>query len=90
MISTLTGRRGEDGHRVFSVPSLIAPYVGTSVAVAAWYPGRYSEKDAFRQGNYSLLAYMGGNVVLEFFPSGPHSLLSKMHLQNRHGAPSPD
>jgi hypothetical protein len=90
MISTLTGRRGEDGHRVFSVPSLIAPYVGTSVAVAAWYPGRYSEKDAFRQGNYSLLAYMGGNVVLEFFPSGPHSLLSKMHLQNRHGARSPD
>jgi hypothetical protein len=90
MISTLTGRRGEDGHRVFSVPSLVSPYVGTMTAVYGWYPGRYSAKDGFRQGNYSLLAYMGGNVLLEFFPSGPHSLLTKMHLQNRHGAPEPD
>jgi len=87
LISTFTGRRGEDGHRVFSVPSLVAPYVGEMVAVYAWYPGRYDAKDAFRQGNYSLLAYAGGNLALEFFPSGPHSLLSKMHLQNRHGAP---
>jgi hypothetical protein len=57
------------------------------VAVYAWYPGRYDAKDAFRQANYSLLAYAGGNVALEFFPSGPHSFLSKMHLQNRHAAP---
>jgi hypothetical protein len=90
MISTVTGRRGEDGHRVFSVPSLVSPYVGTMTAVYGWYPGRYSAKDGFRQGNYSLLAYMGGNVLLEFFPSGPHSLLTKMHLQNRHGAPEQD
>ena len=89
MISTLTGRRGEDGHRVFSLPSLIAPYVGTTTAVYAWYPSRYDIKDAFRQGNYTLLAYMGGNLALEFFPSGPHSLLSKMHLQNRHAAREP-
>jgi hypothetical protein len=87
LISTFTGRRGEDGHRVFSVPSLVAPYVGEMVAVYAWYPSRYDAKDAFRQANYSLLAYAGGNVALEFFPSGPHSLLSRMHLQNRHGAP---
>lgn len=86
LISTFTGRRGEDGHRVFSVPSLVAPYVGEMVAVYAWYPARYDAMDAFRQGNYSLLAYAGGNVALEFFPSGPHSLLTRMHLQNRHGA----
>jgi hypothetical protein len=88
LISTFTGRRGEDGHRVFSVPSLVAPYVGELVAVNAWYPRRYNDSDAFRQANYSLLAYAGENVVLEFFPSGPHSLLSKFHLQNRHAAPS--
>jgi hypothetical protein len=28
VISTLTARRGEDGHRVFSFPALIAPYAG--------------------------------------------------------------
>jgi len=87
LISTFTGRRGDDGHRVFSVPSLVAPYVGEMVAVYAWYPGRYSAKDAFRQGNYSLLTWAGGNVALEFFPSGPRSFLSKMHLQNRRAAP---
>ena len=87
LISTFTGRRGEDGHRVFSVPSLVAPYVGSLVAVNTWYPQRYNSSDAFRSANYSLLAYAGGNVVLEFFPNGPHSLLSKFHLQNRHAAP---
>jgi hypothetical protein len=88
LISTVTGRRGDDGHRGFSVPSLVAPYVGEMVAVHAWYPGRYNSEDAFRQANYSLLTYAAGNVVLEFFPSGEHSILSKFHLQNRHSAPS--
>jgi hypothetical protein len=42
VISTLTARRGEDGHRVFSLPALVAPYAGTMTAIYAWYPGRYS------------------------------------------------
>ena len=89
MLSTLTARRGEDGHRVFSIPALIAPYAGTMTAVYGWYPNRFGAKDAFRMGNYSLLAYMGGNLGLEFFYNGPHSLLSRMHLNNTHAAPDP-
>lgn len=89
VISTFTARRGEDGHRVFSFPALVAPYAGTVTAVYGWYPGRYGAQDAFRMGNYSLLGYVGGNVALEFLYSGPHSLLSRMHLNNRHGAPDP-
>lgn len=89
MLSTLTGRRGDDGHRVFSVPSLVAPYAGSMAAVYGWYPSRFGAKDGFRIGNYNLLAYAGSNVVLEFFYSGPHSVLSRMHLNNRHGAPAP-
>ena len=88
VISTLTARRGSDGHRVFSVPALVAPYAGTMTAVYGWYPDRYGAKDAFRMGNYNLLAYMGGNITLEFFYGGPHSLLSRMHLNSRHGAPN--
>jgi hypothetical protein len=88
VISTLTARRGADGHRVFSIPALVAPYAGTMVAVYGWYPGRYDAKDALRMGNFNLLAYMGGNIALEFFYSGPHSLLSRMHLNNGHGAPT--
>jgi hypothetical protein len=88
VISTFTARRGDDGHRVFSFPALVAPYAGTMTAVYAWYPGRYGAKDAFRMGNYSILGYIGGNIALEFFHSGPHSLLSRMHLSNGHGAPA--
>jgi hypothetical protein len=86
MISTLTARRGEDGHRVFSFAALVAPYAGTMTAVYGWYPGRYNASDGFRMGNYSLLGYAAGNVALEFLYSGPHSLISRMHLNNGHGA----
>ncbi len=87
VISTLTGRRGEDGHRVFSFSALAAPYAGSMVAFHLWYPDRFGAKDAFRMGNYSLLGYMGGNIALEFFYSGPHALISRMHLNNAHGSP---
>ena len=30
-------------------------------------------------GNYTLLGSVGGNIFLEFFYSGPHSLRSRMH-----------
>lgn len=89
VISTFVARRGDDGHRVFSFPDLLAPYAGTMTAVYGWYPGRYDYKDGFRMGNYSLLGYIGANIGLEFIYSGPHSLLSRMHLNNAHGAPEP-
>ena len=87
VVSTLMARRGEDGHRVFSFSALAAPYAGSMTAVYGWYPNRYGAKDAFRMGNYSLLGYIGGNIALEFFYSGPHALTSRMHLNNAHGSP---
>jgi len=89
LISTLTARRGEDGHLVFSLPALVAPYAGTMTAVYAWYPGRYNGKDAFRMGNYALLGYAGADIGMEFLYRGPHSLLSRMHLNNGRRAPNP-
>jgi hypothetical protein len=89
LLSTLTARRGSDGRRIFSVPALVAPYAGTMTAVYAWYPDRFGSKDALRMGSYSLLAYAGGNLSLEFFYSGPHSLMTRLHLNNPHGAPDP-
>ena len=86
VLSTLTARRGGDGHRVFSFPALVAPYAGSMAAVYGWYPNRFGAKDAFRIGNYSMLAYMGGNISLEFFYSGSHSMLHRMHLNNAHGS----
>jgi hypothetical protein len=55
-------------------------------AVYGWYPIRFGAKDAFRMGNYNLLAYRGGNTVQEFFYRGPLSLRVRMHLNNGHGS----
>lgn len=90
ILSTLTGRRGADGHRVFSFPALVAPYAGTMTAVYGWYPARYNAKDGFRMGNYSMLGYMSGNIGLEFIHTGPDSLFRRFHLYNAHGAPDPE
>jgi hypothetical protein len=79
LISTVTARRGEDGHRRLSFPAVAAPYAGTMMAVYAWYPERYGPKDALRMGNYNLLAFAGGNVALEFIYGGPHTLFSRLH-----------
>jgi hypothetical protein len=89
VISTLTARRGEDGHRVFSVPALVAPYAGTMTAVYAWYPRRHGANDALRIGSYNMLEYVVANISLEFLSSAPHSLRNRLHLNNGHGAPNP-
>jgi hypothetical protein len=62
---TLAARKGEDGHHVFSVPKLIAPYAAT-MGELTWYPARYGPKDALRDGNYSLLENFGTNIAREF------------------------
>jgi hypothetical protein len=80
LISDFTARRGEDGHRVFSLSQIVAPYAGTEIAVLAWYPGRYDAMDGFRMGNYNLLIQGGLNVALEFLWGGPHTLLSQHHV----------
>jgi len=79
MISTVTARHGENGHRRLSFPALVAPYAGTMTAVYGWYPSRFGPEDALRMGNYNLLAFLGENVALEFIYGGPHTLFSHVH-----------
>ena len=88
-ISALTARRGQNGHRAFSLSALLAPYAGSSAAVYGWYPSRYGAKDAFRLGNYSLLTSVFGNVALEFFNRGPHSVFHRRHVDDENDAPDP-
>jgi hypothetical protein len=80
LISTVTARRGEDGHRTISMAAIASPYIGTEAAVYGWYPGRFDSMDGFRMGNYNLAVYAASNVALEFIYGGPHTLLSHVHL----------
>src|ERR1700684_3370139 len=40
LISTVTARKGDDGHRVFSIPAIVAPYAGGEAAAFLWVPCR--------------------------------------------------
>jgi hypothetical protein len=62
--------RSADGHRVFSVPDLAAPYAGGLVATGAWYPARYGPKDGIRLGTWAIGIHTGVNIVREFLPRG--------------------
>ncbi|MGC2617859.1 MAG: hypothetical protein WA414_02395 [Acidobacteriaceae bacterium] len=77
VFSTLTARQGDDGHRIFSIPALVAPYAGSTTAVYGWFPDRYGAKDAFRMGNYNLLGAVGSSLWFEFIY--PHSRLARLH-----------
>jgi hypothetical protein len=74
VISSITARRGADGHRVFSVSAAMAPYAGSMTAVYGWYPDRYGYKDGLRIGSYDLLGSMAGNIAREFLTRRVHSL----------------
>lgn len=74
LISSLTARAGEDGHRVFSPPAIVSPYAG-AFSTLTWYPARYGAKDAFRTGNYDLLDSVGMKIALEFL----HPVFRKLH-----------
>jgi len=82
---------GPDGVPAIAAPTLVAPYAASMVAVYGWYPDRYNAKDAFRMGNYGLMAYVVGNISLEFLAPVLHakrtSIITRLHFDNRHLAP---
>jgi len=91
LVATVTARSGPDGHKVFALPTMVAPYVASTTAVYGWYPHRYDAKDAFRMGNYGLMDYYVANVSLEFLPrvlpKRGGSMLKRLHLTSPHKAP---
>ena len=82
-LSALIAHQRSNGHAVFSLPGLAAPYTATMTAVYAWYPERYGAKDALRMGNYNLLGTVGTNITFEFLPPSVLRFLARMHLNNR-------
>jgi hypothetical protein len=91
VISTVTSRRGDDGHRGWSFPAIVAPYAGTMTAVYGWYPSRYGVKDGLRMGNYALLAFVGGNIARDLFTEDRTPCSgTRVTLRSRSPQPSPN
>ena len=88
VISTLTGRRGEDGHRVFSFSALAAPYAGSMIAVYLWYPDRFDGKGCIPDGQLQLAGVIwAATLPWSFSIADLTPLISRMHLNNAHGSP---
>jgi len=64
-LAEVTDRRGEDGHRVFSVVPIIANFSGPLVAYAAWYPPGYEPADAAKHSSLGLIFRFAGHMVRE-------------------------
>lgn len=65
LVQNVTSRT-RSGKRVPSAPIFAGAYASSFIAVEAWYPERYSYKDALRSGTYSLATGFAINVVREF------------------------
>ena len=57
------------GREIPSVPSFVAPYAGSMVAVYTWYPGARQWKDSVRTGTLTLGLQPLGSIFREFFPA---------------------
>jgi hypothetical protein len=53
LADTFTARKGDDGHRAFSVARLAGPIAGSAVAKNTWYPAGYGASEIFREAGFS-------------------------------------
>jgi hypothetical protein len=77
-ISTISSRRGDDGHTSFSIALTASPFVGPMVAANSWIPSRHGPTLGFHMGAHNLLGQFGQDEALEFFYGGPHTLLGRI------------
>lgn len=50
---TFTARKGDDGHRSFSVARIVGPISGAAVATNTWYPSGYGGSEIAKQAGLS-------------------------------------
>jgi hypothetical protein len=78
-MSTVTARRGSDGHTAFSFALTMSPFIGPTIASNTWLPVQNGPALSFQMGERNLLGRLGQNEAREFLYGSPHTLLG--HLQ---------
>jgi hypothetical protein len=77
-ISSVTARRGDDGHRVFSLAMTVSPFVGPMVAANAWIPTHNGPHLGLVMGEHNLLGQFAQDEALEFLYGGPHTVGARL------------
>lgn len=89
-LSSVTARRGSDGHRSFSLALTASPFIGPMVAANAWIPSHDGPRLGLHMGEHNLLGQFAQDEALEFVYGGPHTLLGRVqrHLKKSFDAGS--
>jgi hypothetical protein len=66
LLAEFTARRGEDGHRTFSVTPIVAGVSGPLVAYAAWFPPGYGTSQALQHASFGFGTRILFHMVREF------------------------
>jgi hypothetical protein len=77
-ISSVTSRRGEDGHRSISLALTASPLIGPMVAANTWLPTHDGLHLGLNMGEHNLLGQFAQDEALEFAYGGPNTLLGKI------------
>ena len=64
---SFTARKGEDGHRSFSVARIVGPVSGSVVAVNTWYPATSGRSETVTSVFRAYGFVYGRNLIREFF-----------------------
>jgi hypothetical protein len=78
-MSSVTARRGDDGHRALSAALIVSPFVGPMVAANTWIPTHNGPRLGFNMGAHNLLGQFAQDEALEFVYGGPNTMLG--HIQ---------
>jgi hypothetical protein len=77
-LSTVTARRGDDGHTSFSIALTVSPFIGPLTAANTWIPSRNGPTLGLRMGTFNLLGQFGQNEAVEFLYGGPRTFLGRI------------
>jgi hypothetical protein len=77
-ISSVTSRRGDDGHRQFSLALTASPFIGPMVAANTWLSARNGVHLGVNMGEHNLMGQFAQDEALEFVYGGPHTLLGRL------------
>jgi hypothetical protein len=77
-ISSVSSRRGDDGHREFSAALTASPFIGPMVAANTWIPTHNGLHLGFSMGEHNLMGQFAQDEALEFVYGGPHTLLGRL------------
>ena len=80
-VSSVTARRGNDGHRTFSLALTASPFASSMLAANTWIPARNGRQLGLAMSEHVLLRRFVQDETLEFVRANPDSMLARFQAR---------